>query len=464
MPKIKNTSRKNIVIKKYDNSFYIDERRKKFSNFIFPINTKGRLYFVERYCEKHGNLLIAPILFNRYYKNNELFCDECRLEYANINIPTDDDIKKSIREFSFLYQRGSSAISEKYIREQHLIIYNCILFFTKNINCTWREKSYLFKNELKDIPVCPDCGKICEFSSSNMRYNLYCSEHNINHYRSADENKLYDFIKENYKGLIKRNWRIGGTELDIYIPDLKIAFEYNGLFWHSTYNKNKSYHYDKWLKYKNLGIHVINIWEDDWKYKNEIISSLILIKLNLTHSKIGARMCQIREIPAYESNDFLEKNHIQGKCISKIRIGLFYNDNLVSVMTFSHERKILGNKYKNMDVFELTRFCSKKNYLISGAASKLLKYFLISYNPYKIISYANLDYSIGNLYTKLGFSEKSHSLNYWWAKDRKYHRSNFMRHKIGGNDKKISESEIMNGQGYFKIFGTGSLKYEYIYK
>lgn len=450
--------------KKYDNSYQINLRKTKFPNFHFPIHTIVRSYFVEKYCEKHGDLILDPALFKFYYDNSEIFCDQCRENFAKEYDPNEIEINNLRTKFIELYHRGSSSINELYIKKYHLKIYSILKYHTANIDTTWKEKCYLFKNNLKSSPICPSCKNNCEFSNSNMRYNLYCSHHNINHYRSMEENNLFNFINEIYTGKILRNYRFERSELDIFIPDKNIAFEYNGLYWHSTINKKKKYHYDKWKKCQDRGIQLITIWEDDWKYKNELTKSLIKNKIGIINNKIGARKCEIKEISLSESKQFLDENHMQGSCISKIRLGLFYQNELISIMTFSKKRMILGNK-QNSDflICEMTRFCSKKELIVQGASSRLFNYFLKKYEPLKIISYANLDYSNGGLYNKLGFVFLSHSINYWWAKDKKYHRSNFMKHKINENNNK-SESEIMKDRGFYKIYGSGNFKFEYINK
>lgn len=139
------------------------------------------------------------------------------------------------------------------------------------------------------------------------------------------------------------------------------------------------------------------------------------------------------------------------------------NNELVSIMTFGNKRMIMKSHSNNKNEYELLRFCSKINTSVIGAASKLFSHFIKHYNPETIISYANCDISNGNLYNKLGFKFISHTgLNYWWVKNEKrYHRSNFMKHKLvaQGEDPLLTEDEIMASRGYTKVFGTGNLKY-----
>lgn len=95
---------------------------------------------------------------------------------------------------------------------------------------------------------------------------------------SIKENEVYEFIKNNYNDEIIRNDRktLNGIELDIYIPKLNLAFEYNGLYWHSNIYKDDFYHINKMLLCKDKGIQIVHIWEDLWIYQKEFIKDKIL--------------------------------------------------------------------------------------------------------------------------------------------------------------------------------------------
>jgi len=132
-------------------------------------------------------------------------------------------------------------------------------------------------------------------------------------------------------------------------------------------------------------------------------------------------------------------------------------------MTFGKKRMILKSKSSDNE-YELLRFCNKLNTSVIGGASKLFSYFKENYKPNSIVSYANCDISSGKLYNILGFKEiKYTGLNYWWVKDKRYNRSNFMKYKLvkEGADPNKTEEEIMKDSGYSKIYGIGNLKYEW---
>ena len=287
------------------------------------------------------------------------------------------------------------------------------------------------------------------------------------HKPSKIENDLLNFIKNNYNGNIKTNKNniIIGYELDIYLPELKLAFEFNGLYWHSELYKSKDYHKIKTDLCQEKEIQLIHIWEDDWEYNNNIVKSMILNKIGKTENKIYARKCEIKEISDNKLvRNFLNDNHIQGFVGSKIKIGLFYKNDLVSLMTFGKFRKNL-NSTSNDGEYEMLRFCNKLNTNVIGGASKLFKYFLINYKPINIISYADRSYSNGNLYKQLGFNLSHISKpNYYYILNRKRkYRFGFRKDILvkEGFDSNKTERQIMLERKIYRIYNSGNLVFKY---
>ena len=164
-------------------------------------------------------------------------------------------------------------------------------------------------------------------------------------------------------------------ELDIFSPKYNIAIEYDGLYWHNEKNVDMNYHLMKTELCENKGIQLIHIFEDEWTDKQDIVKSRLKSIFGVIDNRIYARKCEIKEVSHNESKLFLEKNHIQGNVNSKYRYGLYYNNELVSLMTFGNMRKSLGSKTKN-ECYELLRFCNKLNTSVIGGASKLFKHFI----------------------------------------------------------------------------------------
>lgn len=307
--------------------------------------------------------------------------------------------------------------------------------------------------------------------SNKMRKNYYENIDSINKITksSAQEKEIRQFLEDEGIEYETSNRKIiFPQELDVYIPSKKIAIEINGLFWHSekSGNKLKDYHIQKTEACEKIGIKLIHVFDDEWKNKKEIVKSKLKSILGLQKEKIYARQCEIKKINSQEKSKFLKQYHIQSDDRSKYLYGLYYKEDLVSVMTFCELRAALGQKKKNGH-FELSRYASKIR--VVGGASKLLSYFIKQENPQRIITYADRRFTSTiseSMYEKLGFSKIKHTKpNYWYTKDyaQKYHRYNFTKSAIVkkyGLDPKKTEFDLMKELGYDKIWDCGNIRYE----
>jgi hypothetical protein len=266
--------------------------------------------------------------------------------------------------------------------------------------------------------------------------------------------------------LVNKRLIIDPFELDYYIPDLNLAIEYNGLYWHSEISgkKEQNYHLQKTQRCEEKQIKLIQIFEDEWNEKRTIVLSKIKYLFQKIKYRIFARKCIVQEIDYSLKNKFLNKYHLQGEDKSAINLGLFYKKHLVAVMTFSKLRKALGQTPKE-NTWELSRYAGLTNFNIIGGASKLFTYFEKTYNPIKIITYADRRWSQGNLYLQLGFKLDHISRpNYWYIPyggKKRYHRFNFrknvLKDKLEFFDPNISEWENMKKNGYDRIWDCGNL-------
>jgi hypothetical protein len=245
-------------------------------------------------------------------------------------------------------------------------------------------------------------------------------------------------------------------EIDIFIPDMKIGMEFNGLYWHSEIHKDSiHYHRNKSDMAKSNGIDLIHIWEDDWKFKNKIVKSVLKNRLNLIKDRIFARKCEIKTVETRTKIDFLNRNHIQGNCSTQINLGMYCQDRLVSLMCFN----------KKKDGYELSRFCNLIDLNVVGSGSKLFSHFLKNWECSQITSFSDISIFNGGVYEKLGF-EKIHSTNpnYWWVIDGiRKHKSNFRKEKLSkkGFDITKTESQIMSERGFYRVWGCGLIKWEW---
>lgn len=291
---------------------------------------------------------------------------------------------------------------------------------------------------------------------------------------SQPEMDLTELIKSYGLKVVSNDRTIlNGLELDILIPDKKVAIEYNGLMFHREGlvktgiggGKSKNYHLNKTILAQEKGYKLIHIFEDEWLDKKDIVVSKIKHILGVNDSeKVYARKCIIKQIDSKISKKFLDKNHIQGSDNTKIRLGAYYNEQLVGVMTFL--------SYKD-NTYKLNRYATNNKFRVIGLASKLLKHFIRKYNPNKITTFADrrfTNYSENSVYDKLGFKlveeQKPvyHYINVNKQEFRRYNRQRFMKHKILEMypmlSSKLTEKELMVALGYDRIWDCGHFKFE----
>lgn len=290
-------------------------------------------------------------------------------------------------------------------------------------------------------------------------------------YKLQRQIEVYEYIKSIYPGEVQLNTHkiIAPQELDIYIPEKHLAIEFDGIMYHSFGKSNVAYwdnadeedpkyHLKKTEECNKLNIQLLHIFENEWVEKEAIWKSMLAAKLGVTKTKIYARKCEIKPVDKASAYEFLKINHLQGSCSSNINLGLYYNNELVSLMTFGKSR--FTDKY----TYELLRFCNKLNTVVVGGASKLLKFFRSIYSG-SIISYANRRWSDGELYKALGFNYlHSTNPNYYYFKVntyKLYSRINFQKYKLKKKlevyDKTLTETENMYNNGYRKIYDCGNL-------
>jgi endogenous inhibitor of DNA gyrase (YacG/DUF329 family) len=326
--------------------------------------------------------------------------------------------------------------------------------------------------------ICSKCDGTETHPSETLKFRirsggLICTKcSGITTSRSIKEIKLFEFIQElipNEKVLknitsIIRTDKNRPSELDIYLPDRNLAFEFCGIYYHNEDHRGEKYHLTKMLKCQEKNIRLIQIFEDEWDFRQDTVKHRIrhILKCNDT-SVIYARKCHIQEIDAKTARDFCENYHIQGYAQSSIKYGLYNNNNLVAVMTFSIPSKAKGQRIKRNDFWELSRFCSKQS--VVGGASKLFKHFLRNNNPEEIISYSDLRWNTGNLYNILGFVHDHDSRpNYWYVKSdkregRKY-RYNLRKREY--EDVSKTERQLREADGWKRIYDCGNSVWKFV--
>lgn len=289
-----------------------------------------------------------------------------------------------------------------------------------------------------------EISKVINGSISLIHQSFWKNNIEIRTHKSSLEIKIRNLLNSLGIDYIENDRTIlNGKELDFYIPKFKVAIECNGLYWHSEIKiSDKRYHINKTRQCNEKGIRLFQFFEHEINNKIDIIESMLRTAFNL-NEKIYARKCIIKEVDHKTANLFINSNHMQGNTNAKIYRGLFYKDQLVSIISISKPRF-----NKDYD-YEIIRFCSLKGYSIIGGFSKLLSEF----KDKKLISYANMRWSNGNVYEKNDF-------NHLYDTDVGFFYFNGRDIKSRYSDRRTLQ-ELYN-DGYYRVFDCGNKVYEYI--
>ena len=440
---IKNKSAKQTIDEKYNGIHYMNNKETQQKHKQSMLKNHGVEHALQSDICKRKQI---NTLFDRYGITNPMGLSEFRDKIKQTKLEKYGD------ETYHNIEKLNDNTYNKFLDWNHITP-----LFDRNEFSGVDTKKYKFK--------CNKCDRAWEASTDNG-YVPSCRNCNKNIISiSKGETEVYEFIKSIYSGKIITGDRdvLNGKELDIYLPELNIAIEYNGLYWHSELrgNKNKYYHLNKTEECNKLNIKLIHIFEHEWVCKQNIIKSMILTSIG-NNTKLYARKCTVKNITTDIKNEFLSKYHIQSGGRSNVKLGLFYDDILVSVMTFGKSR------FDGNYTWEIIRLATKSNFIVVGGASKLLKYFIKNYNPTAIVTYSDRRFGEGNVYNKIGFDfvDKTPPSYYYIKGSEVYSRFQYQKHKLkfklNEYDENISEWENMVRNGYDRIWDCGHNKFEMI--
>ncbi|MCQ2210830.1 MAG: DUF559 domain-containing protein [Paludibacteraceae bacterium] len=317
-----------------------------------------------------------------------------------------------------------------------------------------RLSSHVFRCNDCDLVFVEMRNEVIERRQANHQHlcpNCYTS--NIG---SKVEKYLLNEIHNFYDGEILENDRtiLEGKELDIYIPEFKLAIEVNGMFWHK---EDKDRHIDKTTACENKGIHLLHFWDYEVTEKQDIVIDKIKSCMGKNNVLFG-RKCTINEIDNKTYKSFVNENHMQGYVQAKHKYGLFYKDELVAIGSFGKSR------YTNE--YELLRYCSKHGISILGGMKKLVSNFKKSQGIECVVSYADRRFtsSFNNVYGQYVSISKVGYKYFYGSKV--FDRLQLQKHKLKVNpltkdnySDDLTEHEICNKSNIYRIYDCGQLKF-----
>lgn len=306
--------------------------------------------------------------------------------------------------------------------------------------------------------TCPDHGDFSQTPHSHLYNKHGCSRCAAT--SSGPQQQIVNFIKTFYDGEIVINDRkqLSPHELDIFIPEHKLAIEHHGVYWHSHSAKEtvleRNYHTFKATLATHNGIRLLQVFESEWLHQRPIVESMIghLFKKS---RRVSARCCQIEEISQLDYGNFMDKNHLQGNRPASYRCGLICDGQLISALGIS--------KHPTFE-YELIRYASAVGCCVVGGLSKLLTAAKTKLNFKKLLTYADRRYSNSNAYLAVGFKPIGTTKpNYCYVRGNKtFSRQTFQKHKLVKRlpqfDPNLSESENMFINGYRRMWDAGHHK------
>jgi len=293
----------------------------------------------------------------------------------------------------------------------------------------------------------------------------YCS----NNYLSKKETKLKLIVQKyvDATNLIENTRRvIHPMELDLYLPDNKVAFEYNGNYWHSTIQNGmyKNYHRKKTDKCLEKGVKLYHVWE---RCNIEIVESKIKQLLGKVENRYFARKLTLREVSISERREFFDLNHLDGDVNASFALGLYNGSELLTCISFR----------KHKEGMEIARLATKVNCSVVGGFSKLLKHSIIKVkedfpNINKVVTYCDRDWTPDyrdSVYFKNGFNfikDSGCMLKYYNSVKGIIHsREKYQKHKLEKlfpefYNSSLTADEILYKAKIYPLYNSGNFKYE----
>jgi hypothetical protein len=179
------------------------------------------------------------------------------------------------------------------------------------------------------------------------------------------------------------------------------------------------------------------------------IAAIVQARLGLNH-RVFARNCELKKIPKELAENFLDEFHIMGFTQSAWNYGLFYQNELLAVASFSKGRK-MNRLPSNKRSYELIRFCCKPGYTVTGGLSKLVKNFCVEKDAGDVMTYVDKQFSSGQSFIKAGFVKAGETAPNYFLVNKK----TFERYPMKNAD------EQYDAEKFYRICNKGNIKMLY---
>lgn len=327
---------------------------------------------------------------------------------------------------------------------------------SKLVDPLFTEEDYI-QGKLKDINYmfkfrCKICGT--EFMSIWDNGKCYvCPKCSNPNGTSELEKELYDFLCKETGRKLPHNNRdlIKPYELDIVDYESKICVEFDGLYWHSDLNnKDNNYHIQKTKKCNSIGYKLIHVFEDEWKFKNNVVKNKLIEIFNSCHLN-SVEYDRIGILNNETAIVFLNENDLFDIKEFDISIGMYSGNTLISIMTFKD--RMFGN-------WDLTGFCNKIGEYSVGTFKKLLDYFTYNYKPVKITTEQDTRWLNTDIFETFGFKKVLETqprpcyINFNSGRIEKIDNCDILQYH--------NDQVMFRKLGYAKIYDCGTTVFEWV--
>lgn len=407
----------------------------------FYVNMQTKIPVV---CKEHGKFTISPI--KHLYQRQG--CPQCGalkrgIRKTNVNVGAKAAAVRKQKFSDNFLDMATAVHGDKY--DYSKVAYNGMCEKITIVCNQHGEFHQTPQKHLKEKQGCPKCGA----------------------YDPRWERDLAAYIESMGLSVDRSTPILDGQHIDLYIPSMNVGIELHGLRWHTESKRGKMYHRNKWEKAEDKGIRLIQVFEDEWSDKQEIVKARIQAILGASE-KFDARKCVVEKLDSERGRAFLAKHHIQGSGNASLYYGLMYNDEIVAVASFCKSRSGAMTGSNKEGSWEVLRYASVGR--VRGGFTRMYKMFLTDVNPDEVVSYCDLRYGNGKLYQAAGFELDSITEpDYWWVPNGKVQRIPryaTQKHKLYkhpvlkefyGPGK--TEAQVCAEAGWEKIYGVGNQKW-----
>jgi hypothetical protein len=251
--------------------------------------------------------------------------------------------------------------------------------------------------------LCPLHGEFKQSPVNHLAGKVGCTK--CNNMKSKGEDVIFRLVSSWATAQQRDRKLLAPKELDIYLPEHKLAIEYCGMFWHShgsaeDERKDRRKHYDKYAACKELGIRLLTVYEEEWLNRKYAIRRLLRNAVGKSKGRLMARKCELRKVSTAQAKVFYDRYHPQGGAGNGEHYALFWKGKMVACMRFTYGANDRGAGAAKRS-WTLGRYATRVT--VAGAASRLFKAFVQEHNPPEVKSFSDNRYFDGGMYKQLGF-------------------------------------------------------------